>query len=51
VKNKQVGVCGHARLSPSVYGNNPPSGGKRMGKANVVWEVVKHLKEFDVVLQ
>ena len=43
-------LWGHTRLPPSVYGNNPPSGGKRMGKANVVWEVVKHLKEFDVVL-
>jgi len=38
-------LWGHARLPPSVYGNNPPSGGKRMGKANSVWEVVKHLKE------
>jgi hypothetical protein len=31
-------LWGHARLPPSVYGNNPPSGGKRMGKANAVWE-------------
>ena len=38
-------LWGHTRLPPSVYGNNPPSGGKRMGKANAVWEVVKHLKE------
>ena len=38
-------LWGHARLPPSVYGNNPPPGGKRMGKANAVWEVVKHLKE------
>jgi hypothetical protein len=29
-------LWGHARLPPSVYGNNPPSGGKRMGKDNVV---------------
>jgi hypothetical protein len=28
-----------------VYGNNPPSGGKRMVKDNAVWEVVNHLKE------
>jgi hypothetical protein len=26
-------LWGHARLPPSVYGNNPPPGGKRMGKA------------------
>ena len=38
-------LWGHTRLPPSVYGNNPPSGGKRMVKANAVWEVVNHLKE------
>jgi hypothetical protein len=38
-------LWGHARLPHSVYGNNPPAGGKRMSKQNAVWEVVKHLKE------
>ena len=26
-------LWGHTRLPPSVYGNNPPSGGKRVSKA------------------
>jgi len=28
-----------------VYGNNPATGGKRQSKPNVVWDLVKHLKE------
>ena len=38
-------VWGHARLSRSVYGNNPTTGGKRQSKPNEVWDVVKQLKE------
>ena len=38
-------LWGHPRLPHSVYVNNPPAGGKRMSKQNVVWEVVKQLKE------
>ncbi len=38
-------MWGHARLSRSVYSNNPQAGGKRKSKPNGVWDVVKHLKE------
>ena len=38
-------VWGHARFPRSVYGNNPGEGDKTQSKPNVVWDVVKHLKE------
>ena len=38
-------LWGHVRLTHAGHGNNPPVSGQRLSKQNVVWEVVKHLKE------